>query len=303
MSQTTDTSAGPFSAAFENPFTNTQIPTNTNATFEPPQAQNSGFEMAQPQAPTNGVVQTQGSPGFMEQQVMGSEMPQGPFGNMSPVQQPTQGPFNPQPTQQPIQPQMPFNNSQPIPNTQQPNPFNNSNNSPFNNTGNSNGNGKLKYHIFDLGYLVNRRIHINGNLEGEAPIINIGYNASFGNMRISFKGTNEINAQSHYFTITKLISGGPTINIYPAMAEQILCSPAGSTIYLIDQLITAGNWTPSPAAICILDNNSYLLYAKDNNQDYKFTIMDYQINFFKHCLEYMINGGAWNALAISRMFS
>ena len=159
--------------------------------------------------------------------------------------------------------------------------------------------GGSKYNITDLYWFVNRKLFSGGTLDqGETGLMTIGFNASFGNLRLSLHGIN-----NNSFTQSSIIMENcqrlAICNIHSEAAAQILASKGnGQPVQLLERVIKAGNWTPNVSQITW--QTSVTVQSQDQQGNaHVFTLLDDQVTAFESALGFMIDGNAWVASLMS----
>jgi len=185
-------------------------------------------------------------------------------------------------------------------NNQQPfNTFNNKNTNTIFNNNSNNTRPPMKYAMLDMFWLINEKLFNNEKLlNGESQICVIGFNASFGNLRVEFRSI-----KSDSFHGTAIVhTNCPKItsfNIYSEEAYKILYNRNINTeFFIIERLINVSNWIPNESYVKW--NNpqqiSFKTIDKTSNQTHWITLSVIQTEMVIKALEYMINGNAWNSI-------
>jgi hypothetical protein len=264
---------------------------NQNQSFSSPPPQ--GFGGSQPQQEGFGNPQQQPPQGFG-----GSQPQQEGFGN--PQQQPPQQQAAAAPPQQQAPQQGGFNPQQGgFSPPQQGFGGGGGQQQGFGGGGGQQQGGGSKYNITDLYWFVNRKLFSGGTLDqGEAGLMTIGFNASFGNLRLSLHGIN-----NNSFTQSSIIMENcqrlAICNIHSEIAAQILASKGnGQPVQLLERVIKAGNWTPNVSQITW--QTSVTVQSQDQQGNaHIFTMLDDQVTAFESALGFMIDGNAWVASLMS----
>ncbi|MEM4385244.1 MAG: hypothetical protein QXD03_01715 [Candidatus Anstonellales archaeon] len=160
-----------------------------------------------------------------------------------------------------------------------------------------------KYNIIDIFWMVNEKLTDNQTLsEDEAAYCVIGFNATFGNMRVEFRkqGQNKLNyiVQSQCPRIT-------SFNIYSEEAFEILEKIQRGEKFnhvVRERIINQQNWYPNETKI-IFNNGKIGIMTIDNNQKIKakFVMNHTQTKMFVTALRYMISGQAWNMMLLCNL--
>jgi hypothetical protein len=191
----------------------------------------------------------------------------------------------------------------------QPNNGFGGNNGGFNgfggNSGNSNNfggnqqNQKKKYKFVQMYHLVNSLLMNGQHLGNESAIMEITYNADYGNVRLTFS-----NAKADTFTPTSLkiqsADRVTTVNIYPEMAEVILFainSKQNSNFSIYERVIggSNSNWVPNQTKINInsTTHEVAILTKANNGAQALYTFRGWQVIALMNSLKFLTNGSAY----------
>ncbi|MEM4385971.1 MAG: hypothetical protein QXD03_05435 [Candidatus Anstonellales archaeon] len=160
-----------------------------------------------------------------------------------------------------------------------------------------------KYSIIEMFWMVNEKIVNNQSLtEDEAAYCVIGFNATFGNMRVEFRkqSQNKLNyiVQNQCPRIT-------SFNIYSEEAFEILekIQKGEKFNHMVrERIINQQNWYPNESKI-MFNNGRIGVMTVDNNQKVKtrFIMSSVQTKMFITALKYMISGQAWNMMLLCNL--
>ncbi|MDD4081747.1 MAG: hypothetical protein PHD05_00025 [Sphaerochaetaceae bacterium] len=152
-----------------------------------------------------------------------------------------------------------------------------------------------KYAITDFFWLINPKFYIKENpVQSEAHVAIISFNASFGNLRVSFYNLTKNSFQGHvifYENLKRLVTG----TIYPASAFNILNSKR-LTSTCLEQLfrqIPGANWQQErPACLIEKTEEKIRLTIKDPKfGTYFYDFIDWQKNAFLYACNFICSKG------------
>jgi len=219
-----------------------------------------------------------------------------------PAEQPTEAPSIQQPgIQAPgIQPPMDdnFTNYKTEAPSNFTNPFNGGDASPFGGPtlpGSDQTQQTTKYAISDFFWLINPKFYVKENpVQSEAHVAILSFNASFGNLRISFYHLNKNSIQGHiifYENLKRLVTG----TIYPASAFNILSAKRLSSTCL-EQLfrqIPGATWQQE-RPVCLIEKTEekIRLTIKDPKfGTFFYDFIDWQKNAFLYTCNFICSKG------------
>lgn len=189
--------------------------------------------------------------------------------------------------------QSPFGNPQ----FQQQNQNNNFRNNNFRNNQQNQNNQQQKYNIIDLFWFANPKMN---NLGNEMPFMIISYNADFNNLSLRFTNLSQMSVQTAY--CVKDFQRISSVNLYSEHCIDLLNSPAGTTINIIERAFNINNWTPNQSTLFI-DKDSIVVNSTDGRGQYTYTFSGNQYIGLRKAAEFMINGQCWNTHLIIRSHS
>lgn len=163
----------------------------------------------------------------------------------------------------------------------------------------------MKYNIIDMYWFLNLRLFTPNTapLEGECNLLTVGYNADFGNMRLTFYNINQdgiICIPGTKMATSILISRDSrvsSVNLYPEACSQILAGKnKNQPIKCLERIFKADtSWSPSATEITWYANPNCILVniVGTNKSKHCFTISGWQIEAFENALSFMTNGMGW----------
>lgn len=160
-------------------------------------------------------------------------------------------------------------------------------------------NNQAKYFWSELFWFINPKIKTNTGLGNEVPLLIVAFNADYGNLNIRFCNIKNITQSS---LSTQDIERLPAhMNLYAEHAAEILQSPVGSKINIIERVFkTDTTWKPGISVVS-KENNSIVLSTVLNNSQYNYTLINDQYWAFYKGLEFMINGVSWTLTLLDRL--
>lgn len=158
------------------------------------------------------------------------------------------------------------------------------------------GTSSPRYNIIDLYWLINQKlINKTQMAANEAHLLTIGYNASFGNMRMTF-----YTCDQNSFTPSSIILGNSkriaTANMYPEACLEVLSKKeSNQSVMLFERVIRADNkWTPNQSSITWAPKAIRIQTIDQNNNTILFDLTAWHIAAFESALKFMITGKSWN---------
>lgn len=153
-----------------------------------------------------------------------------------------------------------------------------------------------KYNIIDLFWLINQKLIDKTQIQpNEAHLLTIGYNASFGNLRMTFYGCNQ-----NTFTPSSIILGNAkritTANMYPEACIELLSKKdANQPIMLFERTIRNDNkWSPNQTTVIWAKNAIRIQTTDSQNVSSLFDITNWQVIAFEQAMLFMTRGKSWD---------
>lgn len=153
-----------------------------------------------------------------------------------------------------------------------------------------------KYNIIDLFWLINQKLIDKKQMEqNEVHLLTLGYNASFGNLRMTFYTCNQ-----NTFTPSSIILANAkrvtTVNMYPEACMELLSKKdTKQPITLFERTIRSDiKWSPNQTTIIWAPNAIRIQTTDPQNASSLFDITSWQVKAFEHSLKFMTTGKSWN---------
>jgi len=167
--------------------------------------------------------------------------------------------------------------------------------------GNSGGSSR-KYKIFDLYWLINRKLYKEEQLApNEVAVLNISYNIDFDNLRLSF-----CTPGADTFTQTgmelKSMDRKTTVNICAEMAEQItdlLTVESGRVNNLERVFQNNSNWAPNQTSFSKNGNTLVITTNTKNGETYTYAFEEWQLKALNHACIFLLKEA--RILTLSKM--
>ena len=163
-------------------------------------------------------------------------------------------------------------------------------------------NNEQRYQIIDMYWLVNQKVKTNEQfIDGECNFMTIGFNASFNNMRLTFFSMNPQDLNNSYITISNLRKI-TNCNIFSETAGELYFNKGtGNPVRIHERMFRMTNWTPNFTQITWNPDNIVIHTQDSQGILTAFTLLNWHITAFESCLNFLVDGSAWNSSLMSTM--
>lgn len=162
-----------------------------------------------------------------------------------------------------------------------------------------------KYNIIDMFWMIHPKYGTSEMKPNSADICVIGFNATFGNLRVEFRKMCKEYKTDRYIVQTKC-DKITSFNIYSEEAfiirEKIIAGKDFEHI-VTERIINQQNWYPNYTKIVYKASSNVLgIVTQDRNTNTKtlFVISPEQMGMFMSALDFMVNGTAWMSIILGR---
>lgn len=161
-----------------------------------------------------------------------------------------------------------------------------------------------KCNIIDLYWLINNKFFNKEKLgPNEVPLICIGYNADFLNLRITFHVVNG-DSNPPIFVPTGINKNNSkslcTVNVFSETAHNLYHNITKGTKDVVEitnfERLFNSSWEPTPCAFKIdKKEGTITIKTSINSEIYTYVFTDWQIQVLLNSLKFMFNGDSWKS--------